>query len=330
MKVAARDYGHDLEAMLAAITPRPASSSLPTRTIRPAPFCQAPSCLHSSRRSPRTCWWCSTEAYLEYLDDARRYDSIAWLAFSEPVDQQDLLEGLRAAGAAGWLRAGHPMVIDLLNQVRQPFNVSSIALAAAVAALGDEAFLRHSAELNRAGMAPRSWRPAQLWARDDSLFGNFVTIRVGDAAREPASARARRHRQTDWRVRPARVAACFDWPGVGERPFHRRAEVGAGLRAGSPGNRWNGSKLVICGVGLIGGSMALALHEPIWSSVSSALVARGPLQAACEAGVIDEIADGWAEALVGADFVLCGDAGRPDGCGDGGNGASSRGADGRH
>ena len=50
--------------------------------------------------------------------------------------------------------------------------------------------------------------------------------------------------------------------------------------------------------------MALARARPIWSSVSSALAARGPLQAVCEAGVIDEIADGWAEALVGADFVL--------------------------
>ena len=64
-------------------------------------------------------------------------------------------------------------------------------------------------------------------------------------------------------------------------------------------------KLVICGVGLIGGSMALALREAdMVERIVGIGRSRASLQAACEAGVIDEIADGWAEALVGADFVL--------------------------
>ena len=64
-------------------------------------------------------------------------------------------------------------------------------------------------------------------------------------------------------------------------------------------------KLVICGVGLIGGSVALALRE---AGVVKHIVGIGrsseSLLAARSAGVVDEIADGWSEALAGADFVL--------------------------
>ncbi|MDV6321661.1 aminotransferase class I/II-fold pyridoxal phosphate-dependent enzyme, partial [Chromohalobacter sp. HP20-39] len=60
----------------------------------------------------------------------------------------------KAYGLAG-LRVGYgiaqPQLTDLLNRIRQPFNVNSLAQAAAVAALNDAEFLRQSAELNAAG-----------------------------------------------------------------------------------------------------------------------------------------------------------------------------------
>lgn len=65
------------------------------------------------------------------------------------------------------------------------------------------------------------------------------------------------------------------------------------------------NKLVVCGVGLIGGSFALALRK---AGVVRRIVGIGrsqaSLQRACELGVIDEAATSWAEALDGADFVL--------------------------
>lgn len=64
-------------------------------------------------------------------------------------------------------------------------------------------------------------------------------------------------------------------------------------------------KLVICGVGLIGGSFALALRK---AGVAKRIVGIGrspeSLARALERGVIDEIASSWEEALDGADFVL--------------------------
>ena len=59
-------------------------------------------------------------------------------------------------GLAG-LRAGYgvssPELADLLNRVRQPFNVNSLALTAAEAALDDEQHIQKSREMNQAGMA---------------------------------------------------------------------------------------------------------------------------------------------------------------------------------
>ena len=76
----------------------------------------------------------------------------------------------------------HPDVADLMNRVRQPFNVSSVALAAAEAALADEEFLAQSAELNRRGMVQLTAAFAELGLTWIPSSGNFVTVKVGDAA----------------------------------------------------------------------------------------------------------------------------------------------------
>lgn len=184
VKVAARDYGHDLEAMLAAITPATrvvfiANPNNPTGTFLPGP-----ELLAFIAKVPADVLVVLDEAYTEYLDDARRYDSIAWLArFPNLLISRTFSKAYGLAGLRVGYGLGHPMVIDLLNRVRQPFNVSSIALAAAVAALGDEAFLRRSAELNRAGMAQIVAASADLGLETIPSSGNFVTIRAGDAAR---------------------------------------------------------------------------------------------------------------------------------------------------
>ena len=222
VKVAARDYGHDLEAMLAARATRdprrlhcqPEQSD---RHLLPGPE----ACLHSSRRSPRTCWWCSTRRIPEYLDDARRYDSIAWLArFPNLLISRTFSKAYGLAGST----TAQPPDGHRSEPVRQPFNVSSIALAAGRSGARRRSLLapQRRAESRRHGS--RSWQPAQPGARDDSSSGNFVTIRVGDAARVN-----QRLLEQGVIVRPIGgyglpgVAACFDWPGVGERPFHRRA-----------------------------------------------------------------------------------------------------------
>jgi histidinol-phosphate aminotransferase len=82
-------------------------------------------------------------------------------------------------GLAG-LRVGYavsnPVIADLLNRVRQPFNVNSLALAAAQAALADDAFLQHSVDTNAAGLV--QWRAACAengWEYIPTV-GNFITV----------------------------------------------------------------------------------------------------------------------------------------------------------
>jgi prephenate dehydrogenase len=70
-------------------------------------------------------------------------------------------------------------------------------------------------------------------------------------------------------------------------------------------------KVVVCGVGLIGGSFALALKSALAGRHGCPRIVgmgrtRTPLEQALQLGVIDEIATDWASALAGADLVLLG------------------------
>lgn len=181
--VPAREFGHDLDAMAAAITPRTrvifiANPNNPTGT-----FLSGEAVAAFLEKVPQDVIVVLDEAYTEYLAEADRYDSIAWLA-----QYPNLLVSRtfsKAYGLAG-LRVGYGLgsaeVIDLLNRVRQPFNVNSLALAAATAALGDHAFLERSASLNHRGMAQLTTAFEALGLSWIPSRGNFVTVKVGDAA----------------------------------------------------------------------------------------------------------------------------------------------------
>jgi histidinol-phosphate aminotransferase len=69
-----------------------------------------------------------------------------------------------------------------MNRVRQPFNVNSLGLAAATAAIDDEAFVRKSHGLNRMGMRQVTEGLKQLGLEYIPSYGNFVSFRVKDAA----------------------------------------------------------------------------------------------------------------------------------------------------
>ncbi|EGF32037.1 putative histidinol-phosphate aminotransferase protein [Oxalobacteraceae bacterium IMCC9480] len=121
------------------------------------------------------------EAYNEYLAPELQYDSIAWVRqYPNLLVSRTLSKAFGLAGLRIGFGIAQPAVTDLLNRIRQPFNVNSMAQAAAIAALNDEAFLAKSAELNSAGYA-------QLTAAFDALglqyvpsSGNFVLVHVGD------------------------------------------------------------------------------------------------------------------------------------------------------
>lgn len=181
IEVPARDYGHDLDAMATAITPDTrliyiANPNNPTGT-----FLSADEIAGFLAKVPPTVVVVLDEAYNEFLKPEQQYDSTAWVR-----QYPNLLVSRtfsKAYGLAG-LRVGYgiaqPQLTDLLNRIRQPFNVNSLAQAAAVAALNDAEFLRQSAELNAAGYAQLTAAFDRLGLQYVPSSGNFVLVRVGD------------------------------------------------------------------------------------------------------------------------------------------------------
>lgn len=183
IEVPAKDYGHDLAAMLRAVTPKTrlvfiANPNNPTGTlVRPRELEDFISAL------PKEVLVVLDEAYNEYLPDELRSDSTGWLGRYPNLVVTRTFS--KIYGLAG-LRAGYAYaargVADLMNRVRHPFNVNSIALAAATAALDDHEFTRRSFELNRAGMGQVTDGLKRLGLDYIPSFGNFVSFQVEDAA----------------------------------------------------------------------------------------------------------------------------------------------------
>lgn len=180
--VPARDFGHDLDAMLAAIGPQTrvvfiANPNNPTGTVL-----EKAALLAFLRKVPVRTLVVLDEAYDEYLPPAHKSESFSWLdEFPNLLVSRTFS---KAYGLAG-LRVGYGVaraeVVALMNRVRQPFNVNSVAQAAATAALADEAFVARSYALNQAGMAQVTQGLRRLGLHYIPSFGNFVSFRVGNA-----------------------------------------------------------------------------------------------------------------------------------------------------
>jgi histidinol-phosphate aminotransferase len=181
--VPAKDFGHDLDAMLAAIRPDTrvvwiANPNNPTGNFLPYPEVRA-----FLEKVPADVVVVLDEAYNEYIPPEARVDTAAWVAeFPNLVVCRTFS---KIYGLAG-LRIGYGVtsaaVADLMNRVRQPFNVNNLALAGALAALDDEEFLQASYELNRRGMTQIVAALEKLGLTYIPSYGNFVTFKAGDAA----------------------------------------------------------------------------------------------------------------------------------------------------
>jgi histidinol-phosphate aminotransferase len=182
--VPAREFGHDLEAMQAAIRPDTrliwiANPNNPTGTFIPYPQLKA-----FIQAVPADVVVVLDEAYNEYIPPAERADTTTWLAeFPNLVITRTFS---KIYGLAG-LRIGYGLasaeIADLMNRVRQPFNCNNLALAAATAALDDHEFVARSYALNRAGMAQILDGIKRFGFAHIPSHGNFLAFRVGDAER---------------------------------------------------------------------------------------------------------------------------------------------------
>lgn len=178
--VPAKDFGHDLDAMAAAIAPDTklvfiANPNNPTGT-----FIDGDKIAAFLKKVPQQVVVVLDEAYTEYLPAEKRYDALAWVRqYPNLIVSRTFSKAFGLAGLRVGFGIAQPVLTDLLNRIRQPFNVNSLAQAAAVAALGDDAYLQKSAAINAEGYAQLTSEFTQMGIEYVPSFGNFVLFRAG-------------------------------------------------------------------------------------------------------------------------------------------------------
>ena len=181
--VPARDFGHDLDAMAKAVRSDTrvvfvANPNNPTGTWLTPQAVRA-----FLQKIPADVLVVLDEAYNEYLDAEDRSDAVRWSdEFPNLVVSRTFSKAYGLAGLRVGYGFSHPRVVDLMNRVRQPFNVSDIAQAAATAALHDHEFVEQSTLLNKQGMKALTEGFLRLGLSWIPSHGNFVCVKVGEGA----------------------------------------------------------------------------------------------------------------------------------------------------
>jgi histidinol-phosphate aminotransferase len=185
IEVPAVEFGHDLDAMAAAIDVDTrlvfiANPNNPTGTFIPARQMAA-----FLDRVPAHVVVVLDEAYNEYLAPEHQFESAQWVRqYPNLIVSRTFSKAYGLAGLRVGFAIGQPALTDLMNRIRQPFNVNSLAQAAAVAALNDKEFLAKGAQNNAAGYRQLVAAFEEMRLEYVPSFGNFVLVKVGsdDAA----------------------------------------------------------------------------------------------------------------------------------------------------
>jgi histidinol-phosphate aminotransferase len=178
--VPAREYGHDLDAMADAIDADTrlvylANPNNPTGTFIPAPQIEA-----FLGKVPANVVVVLDEAYNEYLAPENQFESAQWVRkYPNLVVSRTFSKAYGLAGLRVGFAIAQPAVTDLMNRIRQPFNVNTLAQAAAIAALNDKEFLEKGARNNLEGYRQLTAAFDELGLEYVPSYGNFVLVKVG-------------------------------------------------------------------------------------------------------------------------------------------------------
>ncbi len=179
----AADYGHDLAAMRELVNERTrvvwiANPNNPTGT-----WLSAAALREFLGALPDTCIAVVDEAYIEYVQEPDYPDASHWV---DRLPNLVVTRTFSKVHGLAALRVGYGIsdarVAEILNRLRQPFNVNAPAQAAALAALGDDEHIRASVQLNTAGMRQLVAGCERLGLDFIPSVGNFLAIDVGRGA----------------------------------------------------------------------------------------------------------------------------------------------------
>ena len=178
--VPAKNYGHDLPAMLRAITPNTrvvfvANPNNPTGTLVPRG-----ELIQFVNDVPDDVLLVMDEAYIEFLADA--VDLIPLIRLGARKNLILMRTFSKIYGLAG-LRVGYGIAaaefVSALEKIRQPFNLNLLAQAAALAALDDEEHVRKTRSNNFGGLEFFASALRALKLEYVPSHANFILVRVG-------------------------------------------------------------------------------------------------------------------------------------------------------
>lgn len=179
VEVPAKDWGHDLSAMSEAITSKTkliflANPNNPTGTAF-----DSNALLSFMDSVPRNVLVVLDEAYGEYITDDAFPDGLNLLSTHSNLI---ITRTFSKAWGLASMRVGYalssPVIADLLNRVRQPFNVNAFALTAAATVLSDDEYLQRSVDVNQKGLDQIEKGLADLELDFIPSKGNFITFNI--------------------------------------------------------------------------------------------------------------------------------------------------------
>ncbi|GFZ89795.1 histidinol-phosphate aminotransferase [Paenibacillus marchantiophytorum] len=179
------DGTHDLDGMLAAITEKTkivwiCNPNNPTGTMNTDAEIEA-----FLAKVPAHVLVVLDEAYCEYNTTGEFPDSIKLIAqYRNVIALRTFSKIYGLASLRVGYGIGHPDVIRSINQVREPFNTSRFAQAAALAAIQDQDFITSCREANTAGLQYLNEQFAALKLQAFPAHGNFIMVDVGRPAAE--------------------------------------------------------------------------------------------------------------------------------------------------
>ena len=182
--VPARNYGHDLAAMLRAITPRTrivfvANPNNPTGTLAPRE-----EVIRFVNDVPDDVLLVMDEAYVDFLDDPLDLVSLVRLgARPNLILMRTFSKIYGLASLRIGYGIGNPEFIAALEKIRQPFNLNLLAQTATLAALDDVEHVRKTRANNFAGLEFFTKAFRNLKLEYVPSHANFILVRVGDGQR---------------------------------------------------------------------------------------------------------------------------------------------------
>ena len=173
-------YGHDLMAMLECVGPATRLVFLANPNNPTGSWLGSDELESFITALPAYVMVVVDEAYFEYVVEDSYPDTSSWLArFPNLIVTRTFSKAYGLAGLRIGYALSHPDVAGLLNRVRQPFNVNSVAQAAALAALDDDDHLQQCIRRNREGMAQLVTGFEALGLSCIKSAGNFVCVDTG-------------------------------------------------------------------------------------------------------------------------------------------------------